>query len=97
MDAVPCIMLHICKMVEYMSHVCDIYVDLVRVITCFWKQMIDFAISKLELTLMRKLLTNKFSLKSNNLRHANIPLFLTVYGKDPAFRPFGQYQCKVFR
>ena len=48
-------------------------------------------------TLMRKLLTNKFSLKSKYLWKAIIPLLLAADRKDPAFRPLGQYWCKVFR
>ena len=48
-------------------------------------------------TLMRKFLTNKFSLKSKYLWKAIIPLLLTVDRKDPAFRLLGQYRCKVFR
>ena len=34
-------MLHICKVVEYMPHVCDIYVDLVRDITLNTRAIVE--------------------------------------------------------
>ena len=47
-------------------------------------------------TLMRKLLTNKFSLKSKYLWKAIIPLLLAAGRKDPAFRPLGNIGVKSF-